>query len=115
MRRGGRGAAGHGRLFQLRTLGPAGSVHDQLVAVRQCRAGAFPVTIEAGNGAVTIEKQPAAIVSLSPTATEMLFAIGAGDQLKAADKNSDYPAEAPTPPSIRTSSTPKRSPATDRT
>jgi iron complex transport system substrate-binding protein len=59
-------------------------------------AAAFPVTIEAGNGPVTIDRQPTAIVSLSPTATEMLFAIGAGDQVKAADKNSDYPADAPT-------------------
>ena len=46
-------------------------------------------------GPVTIAKKPAAIVSLSPTATEMLFAIGAGAQVKAVDKNSDYPANAP--------------------
>jgi iron complex transport system substrate-binding protein len=56
---------------------------------------AFPVTIDAANGSVTIDQQPMSIVSLSPTATEMLFAIGAGDQVKAADKNSDYPASAP--------------------
>lgn len=36
------------------------------------------------------------IVSLSPTATEMLFAIGAGDQVVAADEQSNYPADAPT-------------------
>ena len=35
------------------------------------------------------------IVSLSPTATEMLFAIGAGGQVVAVDSNSSYPAEAP--------------------
>ena len=35
------------------------------------------------------------IVSLSPTATEMLFAIGAGGQVVAVDSNSNYPAEAP--------------------
>jgi len=39
--------------------------------------------------------QPTRIVSLSPTATEMLFAIGAGDQVVAVDSNSNYPAEAP--------------------
>jgi iron complex transport system substrate-binding protein len=39
--------------------------------------------------------QPKRIVSLSPTATEMLFAIGAGDQVVAVDSNSNYPAEAP--------------------
>ena len=36
----------------------------------------------------------ARIVSLSPTATEMLFAIGAGDQVVAVDSLSTYPAEA---------------------
>ena len=35
------------------------------------------------------------IVSLSPTATEMLFAIGAGGQVAAVDSNSNYPKEAP--------------------
>jgi iron complex transport system substrate-binding protein len=38
---------------------------------------------------------PKRIVSLSPTATEMLFAIGAGGQVVAVDSNSNYPAEAP--------------------
>ena len=39
--------------------------------------------------------RPQRIVSLSPTATEMLFAIGAGGQVVAVDSNSNYPAEAP--------------------
>jgi iron complex transport system substrate-binding protein len=58
-------------------------------------AAAFPVTLHAANGDVTIARKPTAIVSLSPTATEDLFAIGAGSQVKAVDKNSDYPADAP--------------------
>lgn len=53
---------------------------------------AFPVTI----GKVVVEERPERIVSLSPTATEMLFAIGAGDQVVAVDDQSDYPPEAPT-------------------
>jgi iron complex transport system substrate-binding protein len=35
------------------------------------------------------------IVSLSPTATEMLFAIGAGSQVAAVDDQSNFPANAP--------------------
>lgn len=58
-------------------------------------AAHFPVTVHAANGAVTLTAAPTAIVSLSPTATESLFAIGAGNQVKAVDKNSDYPAAAP--------------------
>jgi iron complex transport system substrate-binding protein len=57
--------------------------------------GSFPVTITAGNGAVTIQKKPVRIVSLAPTETEILFAIGAGSQVVAADSLSDYPPEAP--------------------
>ena len=58
-------------------------------------AAAFPVTIDAANGDVTIDERPERIVSLSPTATEMLFAIGAGDQVEAVDDQSNYPADAP--------------------
>ncbi len=38
--------------------------------------------------------EPQRIISLAPTATEMLFAIGAGDQVIAVDDQSNYPAEA---------------------
>ena len=59
-------------------------------------AAAFPVTVTGTNGEVTIDARPERIVSLSPTATEDLFAIGAGDQVVAVDDQSTYPADAPT-------------------
>jgi iron complex transport system substrate-binding protein len=46
-------------------------------------------TTEAATGPV-----PSKVISLSPTATEMLFAIGAGDQVIAVDNFSNYPPEA---------------------
>jgi iron complex transport system substrate-binding protein len=52
---------------------------------------AFPVTV----GGVTFGVQPGRIVSLSATATEILFAIDAGDEVVAVDDQSTYPAEAP--------------------
>jgi iron complex transport system substrate-binding protein len=55
----------------------------------------FPVTLETPAGMLEIAQQPRRIVSLSPTATEMLFAIGAGEQVVAVDSNSNYPAQAP--------------------
>jgi iron complex transport system substrate-binding protein len=58
-------------------------------------ANAFPVTIHAANGRIEIPVRPTAIVSLSPTATEMLYAIGAGSQVKDVDEDSDYPPQAP--------------------
>ena len=55
----------------------------------------FPVTVIGSNGKVTVSKRPARIVSLSPTATETLFAIGAGSQVVAVDDQSDFPKSAP--------------------
>ena len=69
------------------TAGPPASASD---------ATAFPVSIETAEGTVTIDERPSSIVSLSPTATEMLFGIGAGDQVVAVDDQSDYPADVPT-------------------
>ncbi|MEU6021055.1 ABC transporter substrate-binding protein [Micromonospora sp. NPDC047134] len=54
-------------------------------------SGAFPVTV----GSLTLEQRPEKIVSLAPTATEMLFAVGAGPQVVAVDDQSNYPPEAP--------------------
>jgi iron complex transport system substrate-binding protein len=53
------------------------------------------VTIEIAGRQVEIAERPDTIISLSPTATEMLFAIGAGDQVEAVDKSSNFPADAP--------------------
>jgi iron complex transport system substrate-binding protein len=55
----------------------------------------FPADVEAANGTVTIDTEPERIVSLSPTATEMLYAIGAGDQVVAVDDFSNYPEGTP--------------------
>jgi len=53
-------------------------------------AAEFPVTV----GDLTLEARPERIVSLSPTATEMLWAVGAGAQVVAVDEYSTYPQEA---------------------
>ncbi|MEV6631460.1 ABC transporter substrate-binding protein [Actinoplanes sp. NPDC051470] len=52
---------------------------------------AYPVSV----GDLTLAQRPERIVSLSPTATEMLFAIGAGPQVTAVDDQSTFPAGAP--------------------
>lgn len=55
----------------------------------------FPVTVTVDGTDTTIEAEPQAIVSLSPTATEMLFAVGAGEQVVAVDDFSNFPEDAP--------------------
>jgi len=72
-----------------------GAVALLVPAAPASAARAFPVTVHAADGTVRITARPTAIVSLSPTATEMLYAIGAGSQVKAVDLNSDYPPGVP--------------------
>jgi iron complex transport system substrate-binding protein len=49
---------------------------------------ALPIVISSSASAAA---KPTCIVSLSPTATETLFAIGAGKQVQAVDDDSDFP------------------------
>ncbi|MEU1877159.1 ABC transporter substrate-binding protein [Streptosporangium sp. NPDC020072] len=76
--------------------GNTGSTADPSATTAQSPQGAaFPVTVQAGNGPVVVQKRPERIVSLSPTATENLFAVGAGPQVVAVDDQSNHPAQAP--------------------
>ncbi|MBA3606169.1 MAG: ABC transporter substrate-binding protein, partial [Acidimicrobiia bacterium] len=58
-------------------------------------AGTAPTSEATGSSPAPDEDDgPQAIISLAPTHTETLFAIGAGDQVIAVDDQSDFPAEA---------------------
>lgn len=55
----------------------------------------FPTTLKGADGRdLTIESQPQRMVVLSPGHVEILFAIGAGDQVIAVEQNVDFPPEA---------------------
>lgn len=72
------------------------ATHSDPPASIDTPGSAFPVTVTpTGGRPVTIATKPTRVVSLSPTTTEDLFAIGAGSQVTAVDKYSDYPASAP--------------------
>lgn len=60
--------------------------------------GGFPVEVAGATGSVTLEERPERVVVLSPTHTEIIFAIGAGDQVVAIDDQSTYPPEAQSTP-----------------
>ncbi len=66
-----------------------------LAPVASALAAAYPLTIKAANGTVTLAQRPTRIVSLSPSATQDLFAVGAGSQVVAVDSYSTYPPQAP--------------------
>jgi len=58
-------------------------------------SGGFPITITDGDGdEITLAEAPDRIVALAPSYVEVLFAIGGGDLVVAADENTDYPPEA---------------------
>ena len=58
-------------------------------------SGEFPVTITDHAGEeVTIDEQPESIITLQPSDTETLFAIGAGDRLVGVSEFCNYPEEA---------------------
>ncbi len=71
--------------------GCASSDGNEAAPAASASGAAYPVTV----GNVTLAKRPERIVSLSPTVTEMLFAIDAGPQVVAVDDQSTYPADAP--------------------
>jgi iron complex transport system substrate-binding protein len=58
-------------------------------------ASRYPLTMTASNGKVTIGSRPDRIISLAPTTTEDLYAVGAGSQVVAVDADSNYPSQVP--------------------
>jgi iron complex transport system substrate-binding protein len=79
--------------------GGVDTVDDKNEPAAKSTGAEFPVTVVSGamgaDTTITVEAEPTSIVSLSPTATEMLWAVGAGDQVVAVDDQSDYPADVP--------------------
>jgi iron complex transport system substrate-binding protein len=84
-----------GVLAALALVGAACGDDDDASQATEVPAAVTPTTQPAA--ATTVPPAgavPSKIISLSPTATEMLYAIGAGDQVLAVDDFSNYPAEA---------------------
>ena len=76
------------------TLAACGNNGDDSAATEETTAvvettvvAEFPVTV----GELTLAAEPQRIISMSATATEMLFAIGAGDRVIAVDNFSNFP------------------------
>jgi iron complex transport system substrate-binding protein len=61
----------------------------------QAVATKYPLTITSGGFKTTIAKEPKRIISLSPSATEIFFSIGADKQILLVDSLSNFPKKAP--------------------
>ena len=91
----------------LTACGPAGT-STQVAVATELPATAVPsaasitsITLTDGlNRTVTLASPAQHVVSLAPSNTEILFAIGAGAQVVGRDETSDFPAEALTLPTI---------------
>jgi iron complex transport system substrate-binding protein len=66
-----------------------------LTSPAQAAVTKYPLTVKFGGYVTTIPKKPTKIVSLSPSATEIFYAVGAGSQILAVDSLSNFPANAP--------------------
>jgi len=87
-----RARAGLGRILFLlgMILGPAA-----------LQASGDPITLsQAGGGTLTLPAPAASIVTLAPNLTELVFAAGAGDHLKAVVEYSNFPPEAASIPRV---------------
>ena len=82
------------RLMSFITIGVlVASVFGGLTSISLAQG--FPLTITDSSGRnVTILKQPEIIVSLAPSNTEILFALGLGDKVIAVSEYCNYPSEA---------------------
>lgn len=63
-------------------------------------AGAAATFVDSRGKAVRVPSPPRRIVSVVPSATELLFAVGAGDQVVGVTTSCDYPAEAKAKPKV---------------
>jgi iron complex transport system substrate-binding protein len=84
--------------FALAACGADGSIASTVTAAPTTAAPTTTTPLTMATTTTTGSTPPATpsrIVSLSPTATETLFAIGAGPQVVAVDDMSNYPASAP--------------------
>jgi iron complex transport system substrate-binding protein len=73
-------------------IGSLVALSSLLAACSSDKTDSSSVT-EAPMSTEVVDDAPQRIVSLSPTHTEILFALGAGDQVVAVDSMSNYPAE----------------------
>lgn len=83
-------------LFRLQAIALAGILSLTILpAPAQAVESKYPLKISSGGYTSKIPSKPKRIISLSPSATEIFYALGAGSQILAVDSYSNFPANAP--------------------
>jgi iron complex transport system substrate-binding protein len=78
-----------------------GAALAQSTPTPSTEAASYPITITDDVGRqVTVARKPERIISLAPSNTEILFALGLGDRVVGVTKYADYPEEAKSKPKI---------------
>ncbi len=67
---------------------------NKRVAANKMEDITYPITIEDNGVEYVVDKEPETIVSLAPSVTEIVFALGAGDKLKGRTQYCNYPEQA---------------------
>ena len=93
-----KGTGGKGQFSEPAKASPAASGTSGNAAISKTT---YPLTIKDATGtAVTLDKAPERIISITPSETEMLFALGVGDKIVAVDNYSDFPDATKSKPKI---------------
>ncbi|MFX1507374.1 MAG: ABC transporter substrate-binding protein [Promethearchaeota archaeon] len=75
---------------------------EELISDIQKRVfSSYPLSVIDGSGRnITFTEEPQSIISIAPSATEVIYAVGAGDKVIAVDYSSNYPGETGSLPKI---------------
>lgn len=88
------------------TTAPTAAPTTAASATAQPASTSYPLTIQDDHKrSVTLAQRPERIVSIAPSCTEILYAVGAGDRVVGVDGFSDYPPEVKSKPKVGSTKT----------
>lgn len=79
----------------------ADQTNEKDKTTQSAQQNAYPMNVKDATGKeVEIKQEPSKIITLSPSITETLFALGLGDKVEGVTSNDDYPKEATEKPKV---------------
>lgn len=79
----------------------ANQTNEKEKTTQTAQQNAYPMKVKDATGKeIEIKQEPSKIITLSPSITETLFALGLGDKVEGVTSNDDYPKEATEKPKV---------------